>query len=462
MLITLIATIIVLGVLIFVHELGHFMTAKAVDIEVPRFSIGFGPKVIGFRRGETEYVISLLPFGGYVKMAGMEEMESIEGGDTTITEMVEHRKEGEARAPRPRDFESKPLWARALVISAGVIMNLLFAFVVFSAIAMIWGVARDPGPAIGGVNEELLPAGAEALAGVTSGATVTRVGEQEVASWEDLQRALTRAGAGDIDLTLSDGPPVRITLPGTDSLRGSLLAAIEPQLQIGPVLGEVVSGRAAAAAGLEAGDRVLRAGGEPVATWQQFVAVIERNPGRAVPLELERNGERIDLTVTPEAHTRGELRFGRIGVGVPYASAELALPRRAVGPIAGIQRGATQTWDMVVMTVDFLGGMITGRHSARNVGGPIMITQMSGRFARAGMEAFLGFMAILSVNLAVLNLLPIPVLDGGHLVFLGIEAVRGRPLSIEQRMRLAQLGFIVIIGIMVWAIGNDLMRWFGI
>jgi regulator of sigma E protease len=207
---------------------------------------------------------------------------------------------------------------------------------------------------------------------------------------------------------------------------------------------------------------VIRAAGQPVATWQQFVAVIEANPGTPVPLELQRGGERLTVTVTPEPHTSGELRFGRIGVGVPYASAELALPRRSAGPIAGFQRGAVQTWDMVAMTFDFLGGMITGRHSARNVGGPIMITQMSGRFARAGMEAFLGFMAILSVNLAVLNLLPIPVLDGGHLVFLGVEAVRGRPLSIEQRMRLTQLGFIIIVGIMVWALGNDVMRWFGI
>jgi regulator of sigma E protease len=180
-----------------------------------------------------------------------------------------------------------------------------------------------------------------------------------------------------------------------------------------------------------------------------------------VPLVVQRGEAQLSLQVTPEPRSAHDLQFGRIGVSSFYTT-ESALPRERLGPLRGIARGAEQTWDMAVLTVDFLAGMITGRQSARNVGGPIMIGQMSGRFARAGLEAFLGFMAMLSVNLAVLNLLPIPVLDGGHLVFLGIEAVRGRPLSIEQRMRLAQLGFIILVAIMVWALGNDLMRAFGI
>ncbi|HSJ14962.1 MAG TPA: RIP metalloprotease RseP [Longimicrobiales bacterium] len=453
-----VATIIVLGVLIFVHELGHFLTAKAVDIEVPRFSIGFGPKVVGFRRGETEYVISALPLGGYVKMAGMEEMEAIEGGDTTLTEMVEHRKEGAPRTVRPRDFESKPLWARALVISAGVIMNLLFAFVVFSAIAMVWGVVRDRGPVLTDVREELLPPGTEVLATLPPGTTVSRVGTRDVSTWAELQRAILQSRAGPLDLTLADGASVRIELPAADSLRGSLLGAIQPHRESAAVLGDVVSGSAAEGAGLEAGDRIIRADGQPVSTWQDFAGVIEASPGRPLVLEVQRDSQLLQIPVTPEEHRQGARSYGRIGVMAAPISPDLV----RVGPIAAIGSGAKQTWDMVVMTLDFLGGIITGRHSARSVGGPIMIAQLSGQVARMGLMETLAFMALLSVNLAVINLLPIPVLDGGHLVFLGIEGIRRRPLSIEQRMRLSQLGFIVIIGIMVWAIGNDLMRWFGI
>jgi len=460
-LLTVVSTVIVLGVLIFVHELGHFLVAKAVDIEVPRFSIGFGPKLVGFRRGETEYVISALPLGGYVKMAGMEEMEAIEGGDSTISEMVEHRRPGEGRIVRPRDFEAKPIWARALVISAGVVMNLLFAFVVFTALAMIWGVARDPGRALGGVTEQLLPAGATELASVPRGAVVSAIGDRAVSDWADMQRAIMTARSGETEIRFENAQPVTISLPADDSLRANLMDALEPDVSLAPVLGGVVADGPAHRAGLKAGDRVLEAGGEAIGSWQDFVAVIERNPAQSVPLVVQRGDTTVNVQVTPDVRSAHGLRWGRIGVSAYYTTEDV-LPRERVGPIRAFTEGASQTWSVVTLTVDFLVGVVTGRQSARNVGGPIMIGQMSAKFARAGLEAFLGFMALLSVNLAVLNLLPIPVLDGGHLVFLAIEAVRGRPLSVEQRMRLAQVGFIVLVAIMVWAFGNDLMRVFGL
>ncbi len=192
---TILSAAIVLGVLIFVHELGHFLTAKWVDIEVPRFSIGFGPKVIGFRRGETEYVISLLPLGGYVKMAGMEEMEPIEGGSPTTApaESASASPTQTVAATRvrgPRDFESKTIAQRTLVISAGVIMNLLFAYVVFAAIGMFWGVPKPPEAVLGNIVEELLPDGAEALAGLPSGVRLTHVGNDPVETLDDLRVAL--------------------------------------------------------------------------------------------------------------------------------------------------------------------------------------------------------------------------------------------------------------------------------
>ncbi|HSJ10234.1 MAG TPA: RIP metalloprotease RseP [Longimicrobiales bacterium] len=461
MLTTILATVVVLGVLIFVHELGHFITAKWVDIEVPRFSIGFGPKIIGFRRGETEYVISALPLGGYVKMAGMEEMEAIEGGSDRPAELP-----GDAaavageRPKRPRDFESKSLPARALVISAGVIMNLLFAFVVFTLSAAVWGVAADPGTRIGGVSEEYLTAEAVALASIEPGSRITAVNDQPVTSWREINLALTRAGGTGARFTFEDGRTLDFGLPTDDETRAGVFRAIEPALPVPPVMAEVSRGGPAAEAGLRSNDRILTAGGREVSTWQGFVSVIERSPGEPVALTYERDGERFETTITPERRELDSgLVVGRIDVVVP--SAEPFVPRNRLGLLPSIARGGQQTWDFTVLTVDFLAGMFSGRHSPTNVGGPIMIGQMSGRFARLGLEAFLGFMAILSVNLAVLNLLPIPVLDGGHLVFLGVEGIRGRPLSIEARMRFTQVGFVLIIMLMAWAIGNDLLRTIG-
>jgi regulator of sigma E protease len=206
---------------------------------------------------------------------------------------------------------------------------------------------------------------------------------------------------------------------------------------------------------------VLSAGGTTVGTWQDFVEVIEKHAGEAVALSVERGGDTIQATVTPSVTILADgTRYGRIGVQA--AASRAAVPRNRVGPISALAYGISETWQWIKVTVDFLVGMFSGRVSARNVGGPIMIGQLSGQVARAGLETFLNFMALLSVNLAVLNLLPIPVLDGGHLVFLGIEAVRGRALSLRQRMRLSQVGFIVLLAIMVFAIGNDLLRWIGL
>jgi regulator of sigma E protease len=455
MLITILAMAVVLGVLIFVHELGHFLTAKAAGIEVPRFSIGFGPRVVGFKRGETEYVISLLPLGGYVKMAGMEEMEMIEGPET----------EGAAaagpRTPGPRDFESKPLAWRALVISAGVIMNLLFAFVVFSVIGLAWGIPTAPPPIIGDIAEERLPEGTEALAGIPRGARVVAVNNETVSDFEQLQLALTTAGNGPVSIHFDGGDVLTFVPPSRDSLRASLVAAFQPMVDNAPVLDQVGDGSPAALAGLESGDVVLRAAGDTVVSWQEFAYLVEHRPGQPIPLVVRRGDERVSITVTPEANTLPDgARYGRIGVTSMVGS--FALPRERVGPVRAITNGAAETWQWTRLTLKFLGGMFTGEQSVRNLGGPILIGQLSGQVARAGLESFLNWMALLSVNLAILNLLPIPVLDGGHLVFLAIEGVRGRALSFKQRMRLSQVGFVLILMIMAFAIGNDILRLFGL
>ncbi len=453
MLITILATVVVLGVLIFVHELGHFLTAKAVDIEVPRFSIGFGPKVIGFKRGETEYVISLLPLGGYVKMAGMEELEMVEGPADSPA--------AEGRTPGPRHFDAKSLPARVLVISAGVIMNLLFTVLVFGAVGGTYGVPIEPPPVLGDVSEEILPEGAEALSAIPRGTRITSVGGETVEDWGDLRLRINLMAAGENEIAFANRAPVRVDIESTDSARAMLFFSLQPLAQTEARLQQIAADGPAAAAGLEAGDVVVEVDAQRVGSWQEFVAAVEASAGQNLRLTVERDGARIETTVVPEANRLADGRvYGRIGV--QGAGVEAGLPRARLQPLPAVAYGFTRTWDVVVLTVDFLGGMFTGRHSARNIGGPIEIGRISGQVARAGLEQFLNFMALFSVNLAVLNLLPIPVLDGGQLMFLLFEGVRGRPLSIEQRMRLTQVGFVMILLIMAWAIGNDVLRALGI
>lgn len=460
MLTTILAAAVVLGVLIFVHELGHFWAAKSVDVEVPRFSIGFGPKVVGFRRGETEYVLSALPLGGYVKMAGMSEDEAFE------------KIEGEGdpdREPGPRDFDAKPGWARGLILSAGVGMNFLFAVVAFAAVALAWGVPASQPAVIGSVQEELLPAqpGVVELARLPSGTRIRSVGGERVESWEDVTMAMAGAPSGPVTLELADGRTIRLGLPSENEARRNLLTAMAPRQRLDPVLGEIVEGRAADRAGLRSGDRVLEVEGRPVESWDGFSEAVESRPSRPTTITVDRDGSRRQLTVTPEEELLAvggdSLRYGRVGVGPHQATVAAAIGAadRRVGPVAALGYGFGQTWTWTVRIVEVIGDLITGQAAAENLAGPVRIAEMSGSVARAGLRSLLGFMAILSVNLAILNLLPIPILDGGQLLLLGIEEVRGRRLSVETRVRWAQIGLLLVGALMVWAIGNDLLQIFG-
>ena len=447
----LIATIIVLGVLIFVHELGHFATAKWANIEVPRFSIGLGPKMVGFTRGETEYVIGWLPLGGYVRMAGMDDMEALEGG--------EH--DAETARSTGRDFESKSLATRALVISAGVIMNMLFAWFLFSVIALAWGVREAPAPVVGDIVEQRLSLQTRALLDVPLGARITAVNGTPVADWSEVERALI-AATDSLRFEFARAEPVTVPVPEGDTARAMLTAALEPEVQIPAGVASVVDGSPAERAGLRAGDEVVEIGGEAVTGWQELVRVVEARPGEALPVVVERDGERVTLSITPEAETvDAGVTVGRIGVGRTGRLVD-AYPRTRMGPMAAVIHGAEETWRFTALIVDYLIGLFTGEASARDVGGPILIYQISDQVVQIGWDAYLNFMALFSINLAVLNLLPIPILDGGQLMFLAVEGIRGRALSLDQRMRLSQVGLVLVVAIMVWALANDVLRLFGI
>ena len=464
---TILATIVVLGVLIFVHELGHFMAAKSVGIEVQRFSIGLPPTMFGFRRGETEYVIGWVPLGGYVKMGGMDDevMERIEGGavsggDNGAEDGAEEGVAKEPRQPKPTDFDGKPIWARTWVISAGVIMNMLFAFVAYTGVNAVWGLEEIPENIVGRVLPELLPAGAEALAALPVGARVIAVGDRQVADWGEVQSGFMEASAGPLTI-VTDDPSLEVEIDVTSDLEARVQIFRGFTYWIDAVVGDVMSGSPAEAGGLEAGDRVLVAGGVPITNWHDFVDVVEARPDMRTELSLERNGQIITRFVTPEPTMQDDRVTGeRVTVG--KVGIYTQVDRQDISMAQAVRLGYGETVAITGMILDFLRKLVTGDVPIRSLGSIVTIGAASGEAAQRGLETFLRFMAFFSVNLAVLNLLPIPILDGGHLVFLGIEAVRGKALSIEQRLRWSHVGFVIIMGIMLLALSNDILRLFGI
>ena len=467
---TILATIVVLGVLIFVHELGHFMAAKSVGIDVQRFSIGLGPTMFGFQWGETEYVISWVPLGGYVKMGGMDDEVTgrLEGGaEGAAGEEGEEGEEGEVaaepRQPRPGDFDGKPIWARTFVISAGVIMNMLFAFVVYTGVNARWGLQESAEHRVGRIVPELLPAGAEALSELPPGALLVSIGGRQVNHAGDVRDGFLEAPAGPVTI-VTDEPrmEIEIDLASDPQQRAQILQGL--LLWIDAEVGVLSPGSPAAQGEFETGDRVLVAGGVPISNWYDFVDVVEAHPDIPMEVTIEREGRSVTLSVTPEATSEedpvtGEtVIVGKVGIYQPFGE----LVYRDVSLTQAVQLGYVETVGYSRLLLGFLGGLVTGRESPRQVGSLLTIGSIAGQAAELGLETFLRFMALLSVNLAILNLLPIPVLDGGHLVFLGIEAVRGKALSLQQRMKWSQFGFVILMGIMIWALSNDVLRLFGI
>jgi regulator of sigma E protease len=451
---TVLATIIVLGVLIFVHELGHFLAAKMVGVEVQRFSIGLGPRVFGFKWGETDYVFSAIPLGGYVKMGGMED---------EVMEMVEGGKAESPRVPGARDFDGKPLWARTLVISAGVVMNMVFAFAIYATVAGLWGVRQFASTRVGDVLEQYLPAGAEALDDIPRGAELRQVGDGNLEHWGDFTSGILHAAPGPLTVRYANpSGQVEIRIPASEEERTRLATAVQPWAD--PAVGGVEPGSPAERGGVEQGDGIRTVDGIPIRGWFDFMDAIHARPGARVELGLLRDGREITRVVTLESQdvtdpaTGETVTWGRAGIYPPPD--EFFYTK--VGVREAMATGYRQTAAVTGMILAFLRDLVTGHVSPKSVGSIVTIGQASGQAASQGLDFFLSFMALFSVNLAVLNLLPIPVLDGGHLLFLAIEALRGgRGLSVEQRLRWSQVGFVVLLGIMVWALSNDFMRLFG-
>ncbi len=447
--ITLLAFLVTIGVLVFIHELGHFLAAKWAGIHVHRFSLGLGSPVpwLTTRRGETEYCVSWIPLGGYVKMATREE-----GADPGALEGATP----ETPVAPDAYYEAKPVWKRMVVILAGVTMNALFAWLAFSGLAWRNGITINPETRLGVIAGDSLPEPARAILDIPPGTRITAVNGVPVDSWNGVQD-LTQSAPGDSLVYQLEGLPALALPVHHDDLDTRLRLSMMLQPWLAPVVGGVADGYPGAAAGLQAGDTIVAVDGQPVVQWYDMADRIEAAADRPLTFLVGRPGGRVELTVTPRAEivTVGRERrtIGRVGVeaGFPLLNEPLDLG-------GALRHGLALTGAASTQIVRTVRGMVTGRVSTREVGGPILIGQLAGQAARGGWEPFLAFMALISVNLAILNLLPIPVLDGGQFLFLVAEGLRRQPLSLGLRLQLTRVGVALLLMLMVLVFWNDISR----
>jgi regulator of sigma E protease len=442
------AFVVALGVLITFHELGHYTVARLCGVKVLRFSVGFGQplwmKQLGHDR--TEWVIGAIPLGGYVKM-------------------LDEREADVAPAERHRAFNRQSVWRRFAIVVAGPLANFILAIAVYSAL-FVYGV------------QELVPIVAEppaqtaaAGAGLARGDRILRINNEDVATWQDVRWRVLQFALAKAPVRLEvinrksqiSWHQLNVTQLSADDLDGDILRHLGLQLyppEIPPVIFNVTPGGVAERAGLIAGDRIRSIDDRPVEWWDQVVGKIRQSPGIELDMEIERGGQTLDITLKPEAYSDNGARIGRIGAA-PYFNAETMHYNTIeirYGLLASVPRAIEKTWDTSVFSLKMLGKMLTGVISWRNISGPVTIADYAGQSARLGLGAYLNFLALISISIGVLNLLPIPILDGGNLMYYVVEIVRGRPVS-ERVLEIGQqVGLFLLFTLMAFAFYNDISR----
>lgn len=420
-----IAFIIVLGFLVFVHEAGHFLVAKLFRVRVLVFSFGFGTRLFGFRRGDTDYRISLIPLGGYVRMAGDTPEEEREGA--------------------PDEFLSKPKWQRFLILAAGPVMNIAIA-VVFLALFLMTGteVLRDSEPVLGAV----LPDKPAAQAGLQAGDRVTEIDGQSVRTWDDLKMAVGMSPGVPISIRFERGGQTRTltVIPERVMTDFGATGMIGASPWFSTEIGRVIEGTAADRAGLEAGDRIVGASGQPVRQMDDLQKALDQADGKPLAIEVARNGELVSMTLPPA------------GEGEAYPGFTLPTTIQKLGAAEALRGSIDQNWRMTRYIFIVLGRLVSFEGSVKDFSGPISIARISGEMLRAGWNYVIYLMAAISLNLGILNLLPIPVLDGGHIAILGFEGIIRRDLSLVTKERIYQIGFVVLAALMLVVLYNDVLQ----
>ena len=444
---TVVAFIVVIGVLVIIHELGHYLVARWCGVKVLRFSVGLG-KVIWSRRvgpDQTEWAISMLPLGGYVKMLDARESDPGELSD----------------ADAAREFTRQPVWKRMAIVAAGPLANFLLAIALFAAL-YTHGV---PEPVS---HVRVAPGSVAEIAGMKSGDAVTAVNGEAVSAWSEMRWRLLQSAisgqAARVELARSDARGDRVSseiiLPLShitgDDLDSHLLDHLGLDLARPPAqLGQIMAGGPAERAGLQSGDLILQMNGEPVPDGVAFVERLQAAPGQAVQLDGLRSGQAFSVTVTPQPERVGDRTVGRIRAQVDMSAATTLVQASVPEAIA---RATQKTWDTSVMTVTMLGKMLIGEASLKNITGPITIADYAGQTARIGWISFLSFMAFISISLGIMNLLPIPVLDGGHLLYYSLELFSGRPVSERVGAIAQRAGIGLLVMLMAVAMFNDIAR----
>ena len=452
-LINLISIIILLGVIIGIHELGHFLAARKFNVHVIRFKIGFGKTLVSrFDKRGTEFSIGLLPLGGYVQMLG--EDNPIQGKDSDPDNNSEEI-----------SYPQASLGARAIITAAGPIANFVLAVIAYFLIFMI-GV-KDLVPIVGAVNDDSLAM----QAGIEVGDRIVSIDNKEVVSLKDLNTLLAlRIGeTGSIlvnykkpnsDLKYSESVNIEDWL--SSELDQSIISSFGILPFIPPIVSSVQVGSPADKSGIESGDQIIRVGDNVIRTWYELVEEISSIPDKETSLTIKRNGTSFSVPASiGSVQDELGMKIGRIGIARISSNEEIPdefLVITKKGPIESFALGIKETYNFTVLILDSIGKMITGSISAENIGGPIQIAVLSGSAAKAGLVSFISMIALLSINLGLINLLPVPILDGGQLVLIAAEKIKGSPLSAGFVEFAYRIGLLLVIGLMAFAVFNDITR----
>jgi regulator of sigma E protease len=417
---------ITLSILIFVHEIGHFLAAKRSGVRVERFSMGFGPRLLGFTKGETEYRLSAIPFGGYVKMSGEDPEVEATGDD--------------------REFLSKRKSVRALIVIAGPAMNFLLAVVLLVGLVGVMGVETVTTRVVGTVVEDE----AAWKAGLREGDEILSVGGVDVATWDDVYEALEKHLGGVVDVTfLREGSKDSTRLDLTEAKD---LIAVGMYEFRDATIGQVAWGGPAYAAGLRPGDRVVSINGVPIRSWKDLRDQVLPSPGKQLKIVWDRDGRELSAVIVP----KDENGYGMI-------EAAQRIERSHVGIVETLRIGTrTAVWaaGQIAKIKEFIAMLLRGKASTDTIGGPIRIGEIAGDTMRWGLSNFLVFIAVISAQLCIVNLLPIPMLDGGHLLLLGVETITRKPITTKQRVIAHQIGFAFLFAFMMLITFFDISRFF--
>jgi regulator of sigma E protease len=430
--------IVVLGLMILVHELGHFLAAKLFRVRVLTFSIGFGKRLFGFKRGDTDYRVSVLPLGGYVKMAGDDPSEVREGD--------------------PAEFLMKPRWQRFIIAIMGPTMNIVMA------VLLLTGLYRFHFPKPAFMEQPVLvgdvaPDSPAAKAGIQPGDTVVRLGDLQNPNWETFRmRVMIRAGEALPVEVLRDGQTLNLTMTpkavGSDQVGESGLAPCVPG-QIGPD-DQIAAGKPADKAGLRNGDKFVSVNGEPIRCWQQVITQIQAGQGKPIDMTILRDGKEVKLSVTPYWGDSGNGNRWLIGISFPTTPSDVVV--RQLPLAEAFSTALDDNLRNCVLTFEVLGRILTRRMSAKSLSGPIGIIQISERAYREGLPNLLMLISFISLQLGIFNLLPIPILDGGMILMLLIESVMRRDLSLAVKERFAQVGIAFLLLLAVFVTYNDIKK----